>query len=141
MRAERLHSLEEDPGAAADPGALFEALARMAVGLALGYILEDSGMYRGEEGPTADNNYQAVELRQLQSRVRALVENLPERERLIIRCHYLNLVPFESIADSSGSSKDACRSFTGARSGCLRRDTKGDRNAILRGDAMTTTMR
>ena len=106
VRTERLHSLQEDAVTNdRDPAALFESLARLAVGLALGYILEDSGMYRGEDAPGPDTNYQAVELRQLQKRVRELVETLPERERLIVRSHYLHLVPFESIADMMGISK------------------------------------
>src|SRR5262252_3073069 len=91
-RAERLESLREaaeaDP---ADPQALFEALAKVAVGLAVGYLLEDSGMYRGEERSMPDNSYHAVELRQLQARVRMLVETLPEREARIVRLHYLHM--------------------------------------------------
>jgi RNA polymerase sigma factor FliA len=124
VRTERLHSLHEEQAATPDPTALFEALARLAVGLALGYILEDSGMYRGEEGPAPDTNYQAVELRQLQQRVRALVETLPERERLIIRSHYLNLIPFESIADMMGISKGRVSQLHRRAIGMLRDETR-----------------
>jgi len=105
MRAQRLESLGEEAPAADDPAALFEALARIAVGLALGYILEDSGMYQAEAVEPVDRSYQAVELRQLQQRVAALVEALPAREKLVIRSHYLNRIPFESIADMLGVSK------------------------------------
>jgi len=105
-RAERLDSLREAAATdGTDPGQLFEMLARVAVGLAVGYLLEDSGMYRGEERSMPDSSYHSVELRQLQERVRALVEALPEREARIIRLHYLNLVPFEAIAGMLGISK------------------------------------
>jgi RNA polymerase sigma factor for flagellar operon FliA len=123
VRAERLQSLHEEAPSTREPD-LFESLARLAVGLALGYILEDSGMYRGEEGPGPDTNYQAVELRQLQQRVRALVENLPERERFIIRSHYLNLVPFESIADALGISKGRVSQLHRRAIGMLREETR-----------------
>lgn len=106
VRAERLESLKDaNPVADGNADDLFAALARVAVGLALGYILEDSGMYRGEEGSGPDLGYHAVELRQLQARVRALVDTLPERERRIVSLHYLNLVPFETIAEMFGISK------------------------------------
>ena len=88
-----------------DPTAIFESLARVAVGLAMGYLLEDSGMIRDEEGTTADQNYRSIELRQLQRRVRAILENLPERERDIVRHHYLQQVPFETIAAMMGVTK------------------------------------
>ena len=104
--AERTQSLRGDkPAADAGPDALFANLARIAVGLALGYVLEDSGMFREDEGGTMDNSYQRIELRQLQKRVRALVDNLPERERLIIRYHYFNHVPFDHIAGMLGVTK------------------------------------
>lgn len=105
--AERAQSVRgEKPQADGGPDALFANLARIAVGLALGYVLEDSGMFRGEdERASFDNGYQAIELRQLQKRVRALVDTLPERERLIIRYHYLNHVPFDHIAGILGVSK------------------------------------
>jgi len=102
MARERMRSLEEKDDAAED---LFERLARIAVGLALGYLLEGSGMYREAEQPAPDTGYRSIELRQLQHRVQALVESLPERERRIIRYHYMQQVPFETIAHMLGVTK------------------------------------
>ncbi len=104
-RRERVESMHDDTPAAAGPATLFDSLARIAVGLALGYILEDSGMFRGEEGAAVDDTYRSTELKQLGIRVRALVDELPERERKIIQYHYLQAVPFEAIAAMLGVTK------------------------------------
>jgi RNA polymerase sigma factor for flagellar operon FliA len=105
VAAERLESLREPCSPSDGPADLFAGLARMAVGLALGYVLEDSGMYRADEQATPDGTYRSIELRQLQERVRALVDNLGERERRIIRYHYLNQLQFDHIAEILGVSK------------------------------------
>jgi RNA polymerase sigma factor for flagellar operon FliA len=125
VRAERTESLKEDSGIdSSDPQQLFEALARVAVGLAVGYLLEDSGMYRAEERAAPDRGYQAIELRQLQERVRELVETLPEREGRIIRMHYLHLIAFEAIADALGISKGRVSQLHRRAIGMLRDETR-----------------
>jgi RNA polymerase sigma factor for flagellar operon FliA len=105
VRRERLDSLGGEEEGAAGTKALFESLASIAVGLALGYILEDSGMFREEERTMPDETYRSTEVRQLRAHVRGLVESLPERERRIIHCHYVQLVPFEAIAEMLGVTK------------------------------------
>jgi RNA polymerase sigma factor for flagellar operon FliA len=75
------------------------------VGLALGYILEDSGMYRGEDAAGSGHQLPgggAAPAAEARARARG---DASERERLIVRSHYLHLVPFESIADMMGISK------------------------------------
>ncbi|MDK2125135.1 sigma-70 family RNA polymerase sigma factor [Parachitinimonas caeni] len=98
--AERTQSLvAEGAGFRAGPEAVFEELAKIALGLALGFALEDSGMIlEDEETPHPEEVYTRVELRQLQRRVVALVNRLPDRERKVIRHHYLHQLPLEDIA-------------------------------------------
>jgi RNA polymerase sigma factor for flagellar operon FliA len=104
MEQERQASLR-DPQAPTEIAAVFDSLARVAVGIALGYMLEDSGMYREEEGASTDTSYRSTELLQLQRRLHAMVEALPERERSIVRYHYFQQVPFEAIAGMMGITK------------------------------------
>lgn len=99
----RLHSIKAGDGA--EPEDTFSRLASIAVGLALGFVLEDAGMYRSEEGTYADNAYEAIELRQLQRRLLKHVEELPERESMIIRHHYFQQIPFDEIATAIGLTK------------------------------------
>jgi RNA polymerase sigma factor FliA len=76
----------------------FAKLASLAVGLAIGFMLDDIASYREESGAYADNAYTALALRQMHRRLRQLVDQLPEREAHIIRSHYFGEVPFERIA-------------------------------------------
>jgi len=84
---------------------IFKRLAEIAIGLAVGYLLEGSTMYVADDSPVYETGYTRIELRQLQDRVRALVESLPERERLIIKYHYLHHLRFETIAEMFSISK------------------------------------
>ena len=100
--SERVASLEAGAPAVApdEAGAVFARLAEIAIGLALGFALDDTGMVRDEhaEPELTDQTYTGVELRQLKRRLRALVEALPERQRQVMSCHYLQQMPFEEIA-------------------------------------------
>lgn len=94
----RVKSLKDAPPEPADSNALFGYLAELAVGLAIGFALEDSGIYQAEEASYPDNTYHRIELRQLRKRVGELVEQLPDNERRVIKYHYLQQIPFDEIA-------------------------------------------
>lgn len=102
IMSERMESLQAevpavDPG---DAGAVFSRLAEIAIGLALGFALDDTGMVRSQhaDAELLDQTYTGVELRQLKRRVRALLDTLPERQRQVMTCHYLQNMPFGQIA-------------------------------------------
>jgi RNA polymerase sigma factor for flagellar operon FliA len=95
-------SILNDPSAR---GNVFDQLAEIAVGLALGYILEDTNLYLNEEPVMPDNQYCGIELRQLRERLLALVEQLPEQERLLIKYTYFNHMAFESVAQRWGVTR------------------------------------
>ncbi|UGQ47978.1 sigma-70 family RNA polymerase sigma factor [Massilia endophytica] len=101
---ERTLSLAPAARGRAGPGT-FEQLAEVALGMALGYLLDGTGLYLDEAAQFPDGCYTRLELRQLQTQVRALVEGLPQRERLIIKYHYLNCMPFDMIAGMLSLSK------------------------------------
>jgi RNA polymerase sigma factor for flagellar operon FliA len=81
---------------------VFARLADIAIGLAVGFALEDSGMHQAGEGFAIDSGYAGVALRQLRDRVRQMVEALPPRHRAVIYAHYLQHVRFDEIAASMG---------------------------------------
>lgn len=82
------------------PDALLARLAEIGVGMAIGYLLEGSGMVQSAPtAPSAATAYTRIELRQLQEAIHALVDQLPEQERKVIRAHYLQQIPFEEIAE------------------------------------------
>jgi RNA polymerase sigma factor for flagellar operon FliA len=75
----------------------FQRLANVAVGLALGFLLEDTGLYVSEERTYPDNSYSGIELRQLKKNVQAAVRQLPEQERRLVTLHYLQQHGFDEI--------------------------------------------
>lgn len=109
LQAERRESLKA--GNANKDGkegteALFRELANVGIGLALAYLLEGTGMVDAPEEPAGQHGYyQQLELQQLRHRVRSLVDDLSEQERTVVRCHYLQEMPFVDIAAMLGLSK------------------------------------
>jgi len=75
-----------------------EKLASVAIGLAIGFVLEDSGIYETSERTAADSAYAKVELRQLRQQIAELVRQLSDQQRTVIHRHYFQQVPFEQIA-------------------------------------------
>jgi len=95
LMAERLESLEINSGDANT----FEELINVTIGIALGYLMQ--GTYNPEENnfTTEDLPYQHNELKELSIRLRDIVENLPEKENIVIVYHYFRDVSFEDIRD------------------------------------------
>ncbi len=96
---ERAASLAEN--ALAEPVSALERLAEVAIGLALGFALEDSGVYESDgERTLPDNAYSRLEMHQLSRRLADCVESLPEQQRAVIHRHYFQQMPFVEIADA-----------------------------------------
>lgn len=100
---ERLRSLVGGPEAA-NANAI-AALSDVAIGLALGMMLE-RGLVAGPGEPDpAPTAYESLEWRETQMRLLREVGQLPEREAAIIRHHYENGLSFTQIADLLGLSR------------------------------------
>lgn len=98
---ERLRSIREG----SESNDAFSAMVDVAISLALGYILEESGLWRpGNEDQTADP-YHSLEVKRLIERMAVIVAALPERERLIVRYHYFEYMEFVDIGELLGVSK------------------------------------
>lgn len=102
MRQERVHSLAHGSKPRGDSA--LEALTELAVGLALGFMLEDTGMLARAEAdgrqaaaapPHAWQSLAWAEMKDLLARELA---NLDEREQMILRSHYLHGMAFDQIA-------------------------------------------
>jgi RNA polymerase sigma factor for flagellar operon FliA len=78
---------------------LFADLADVAIGLAIGFVLDGTGMYQAEEGAGGESVYRAVELAQMAQRLRALVRSLPGSQREVVTGHYLQQLSFSEIAE------------------------------------------
>jgi RNA polymerase sigma factor FliA len=99
---ERVESMRSAAESGRDP---FEELVEITVGLALGYILEDSDLHSQPDERVDSDPYQVCELRRVQGSLNLVVGALPPREREIIRLHYLEQMDFTAIAADMGLSK------------------------------------
>ena len=104
VMSQRVASLHDGGPVAGDAGALFAHLAALAVGLALGLVLEGTGMVETDQAAYPDNCYQRTELRQLRAQLGALIDQLGVNERRVITYHYLQQLPFGDIAAMLGLS-------------------------------------
>jgi RNA polymerase sigma factor FliA len=107
VRRERAQSMahgDAAPGAAPlDP---LQRLADIAIGLAIGFVLEDAGIYvSGDVVDSAASPYERLEMAQLCGRLVQLVDDLPDIEGRVIRHHYFQQIPFDQIAVACGLSK------------------------------------
>ena len=85
---------------------VFRVLAEIGIGLALGLMLEDSGMIAPPANAVApDAAYAHTEQRQLTRSVQQAVQSLTEQEQVVIRCHYVEDRLFSDIAQQLGLSK------------------------------------
>lgn len=104
---ERTRSLATDTPAGAKPQAAAAQVADVAIGLALGFMLEDSGMFldpQAEPG-LADGTYRSAELRSTCLLVNDSLAHLAAPERRVLSLHYLQGMAFTDIADELGLSR------------------------------------
>ncbi|MEE8058556.1 MAG: sigma-70 family RNA polymerase sigma factor [Pseudomonadales bacterium] len=104
MRKERLASLS-DTNNKKQNSSLFEEMVNLTLGLAVGFMLEDTSLIQKDEANYDDRAYQSTELSRLKSLLVDAVDTLSERERLVIQYHYFQQTPFENIADILSVSK------------------------------------
>jgi RNA polymerase sigma factor for flagellar operon FliA len=108
LHLERVESLTEHMQ---EPGTVgrdtFLELADFAIGLAISYMLEGTGLIGGETSPLAGGRdaYASVEQRQLADALRRLVDALPERERMVVQSHYYQGLSFTEVAERLGVTK------------------------------------
>lgn len=104
---ERTRSLADTAPADVKPQAALAQVAEIAVGLALGFMLEDSGMFldpHAEPG-LADGTYRTAELRSTCLLVNDSLAHLAAPERRVLSLHYLQGMAFTDIADDLGLSR------------------------------------
>ncbi|MGV3571901.1 MAG: sigma-70 family RNA polymerase sigma factor [Ramlibacter sp.] len=80
------------------PQQLLHYMAEVGVGLALAWMLEGTSMVDDPERVESVPFYRSTEVRELRERLLQVLETLPEQERTVIRCHYLQDMPFDQVA-------------------------------------------
>lgn len=106
VRRERFESLNDTVDTRAKD--VFHSLASLTMGLAIGFILEDTGMIDRESDMRQhdhDPAYHSLAWNQTKSRLADAVSRLPTRERKVIQYHYFHGLAFDRIGDILGLSK------------------------------------
>ena len=103
IREERMKSLLLEVSESKDKP--FDKLVNIAIGVAIGYMLEDSGMYQSGEEHYVQNIYHGRELRDLVRVMSEIVSTLDEQEQYVIKYHYYEHLPFNEIAQLMQLSK------------------------------------
>jgi len=107
VRRERLKSIAEGQSPGQAP---VEKLAEIALGMALGFILEGTGLFSKGEGESAspspvESAYDTLAWREVVDELQSELNGLPEREQSILRLHYLEGVGFDQLSAAMGLSK------------------------------------
>ena len=97
---ERVESVAAHAGTTPHRASLAE-LIEITVGIAVGLVLESEPV---DETP-GGNPYAVAELEQFSRRVRRMVDELPEREREVIKGHYYERLEFQEIARRTAVTK------------------------------------
>jgi len=132
-RKDRSRSLAVDaPPEAATSSDPLQRLADIAVGLALGIMLEGGTVYvNGDPSDSAGTPYDRLEIAQLRVRLRRLVDLLPDAERRVLHHHYYQHVPFEEIARNAGLTKGRISQIHHSALRHLRQLSANDDNLLL----------
>lgn len=100
IRSERARSLAEAPSAALSaPHDAMSALADLAVGLALGFMLEGTTLMVGDDQRDhGADAYETVAWKDTLRQIVAAVHGLPDPQQIVVRQHYFNGLDFSQIA-------------------------------------------
>jgi RNA polymerase sigma factor for flagellar operon FliA len=103
--AERVGSMVAKGGTEGEGEALLGELVGIGVGVALGLILEGTGMVVDPEAALPDGVYANLELRSVYRQAWSLIGELTPRERDVLERHYRGGMRFEEIARTLGLTR------------------------------------
>jgi RNA polymerase sigma factor FliA len=104
---ERMQSAGET-GTVQEP---IEKLTEIVVGLALGFMLEGTGLFVPDENgrtdvhPNAKTAYDSLAWKEMITQLKTELQRLPEREQAILQKHYIDGVGFDGLSSLLGISK------------------------------------
>ena len=104
VRQERVESLQKIDSKDYQQRVLSD-LGDIGVGIAIGFILDGTGMVLQAEAVTPDRAYASLELAQLRSWIWSLTQQLNAKEMEVVKAHYQNELPFETVAKNMDLTK------------------------------------
>jgi RNA polymerase sigma factor for flagellar operon FliA len=123
VKRERMHSIREG-SSKTDP---IDRLSDLVMGLALGFMLEGTGLVVPEENGQSNGHtgggtaYDSVAWKEMITQLRIELLKLPEREREILQKHYLIGMTFDDLSSLLRVSKGRISQIHGAALALLRK--------------------
>lgn len=117
LQRDRLNSLKEPD---TRNRRLTDRLSELAVGLAIGHMLEGTGMFTNGQESIRQDGYEVLAWHQTCQALRQAVAALPPDMSKVIGYHYFHSLPFEHIAGMLGLSKGRISQIHRAGLGRLR---------------------
>jgi RNA polymerase sigma factor FliA len=102
---ERLRSISTEAQTPKNIDNALDILGEIAAELALGMMLDNSGMYRESDCDPSINAYETLVWKQAIGNLHRELAVLPEREQNILRYHYIDGMPFDQIGALLGVTK------------------------------------
>jgi RNA polymerase sigma factor for flagellar operon FliA len=108
LHRERINSLSES--GSGGPATPIEKLAELAMGLALGFMLEGTGLVaeaadERDAAAAGDTAYDSLAWKDVLTNLHEELQTLPDREQAILRQHYFNGLNFDQLAAFFAVSK------------------------------------
>ena len=125
LRRERLRSLEIAEPEKLSIAQAMEALAELATGLALGIMLEGTGLFQDEDRDIAPNAYESLAWKDMVGALTSALSALPCREQTVLRHHYMDGLSFDQLGELLGVSKGRVSQVHRAALGRLRKALRG----------------
>jgi RNA polymerase sigma factor for flagellar operon FliA len=129
LRRERMQSLGVADADTGNTAQAMEALAELAVGLALGFMLEGTGLYAARDdeqsGTAPPTAYESLAWKDMVNVLAREVSELPHREQVILRHHYMGGIGFDHLAVLLNISRGRVSQLHRAALGLLRRRMTG----------------
>lgn len=98
VKRDRVESINTESSASATRDELFNEMVELSVGLAIGFMLDDVDIVQHAAQGSEDSTFKSGLYNQLKLQLAEFINELPERERLIIRYHYFCQLNFQEIA-------------------------------------------
>lgn len=110
MAQERIDSLiargdGSSPSRENDPQAAFDRLVEVSLGLAVAFMLDDSGLFQNGGGSYWDDGPSNLAYKQIQQRLLGAMAKLNDKERAVVDWHYFQHETFDVAAEKMGLSK------------------------------------
>lgn len=98
LARDRVSSILGSERGKASSDSLLNEMVNLTVGLGIGFMLEGSGLYQDAEASDEYDGYTSTLLKERKEMLQQQLEQLPSKERFVLRYHYLFGFSFDEIA-------------------------------------------